>query len=119
MKKVLSIIIIIILFVQLTACSADNGNRNIKVNNYVNDYETELNIDSFKLTASKENLFAFESDLSAEEIMNVLSESNPNVTFIKLNDREFLAKYNKNCPYILFSKKYVIKIITSKMICVL
>lgn len=104
MKKVLSLIIIIILFVQLTACKADNEKPNIKVYNCVNDYEAVLNIDNIKLTPSKGNMFAFESNLSAEEIMNALSESNPNVTFNKLNNREFLAKYNENCPYILFSK---------------
>ena len=104
MKKVLSIIIIIILFVQLTACKAENEKPNIKVYNYVNDYEAVLNIDNIKLTPSKGSMLAFESDLSAEEIMNALSESNPQITFIKLNNREFLAKYNENCPYILFSK---------------
>lgn len=104
MKKVLSIIIIIILFVQLTACKADNEKPNIKVYNCVNDYEAVLNIDNIKLTPSKGSMLAFESDLSVEELMNALSESNPNVTFIKLNNREFLAKYNENCPYILFSK---------------
>ena len=104
MKKVLSLIIIIILFVQITACATENEKPNIKVYNYVNDYEAVLNIDNIKLTPSKGNMFAFESNLSAEEIMNALSESNPNVTFIKLNNREFLAKYNENCPYILFSK---------------
>lgn len=104
MKKVLSLIIIIILFVQLTACKAENEKPNIKVYNYVNDYEAVLNIDNIKLTPSKGSMLAFESDLSAEEIMNALSESNPQITLIKLNNREFLAKYNKNCPYILFSK---------------
>lgn len=104
MKKVLSLIIIIILFVQLTACKADNGKPNIKVDNCVNDYKAVLNIDNIKLTPSKGSMLAFESDLSVEELMNALSESNPNVTFIKLNNREFLAKYNENCPYILFSK---------------
>lgn len=104
MKKVLPLIIIIILFVQLNACKADNEKPNIKVYNYVNDYEAVLNIDNIKLTPGKGNMFAFESDLSVEELMNALSESNPNVTFIKLNNREFLAKYNENCPYILFSK---------------
>lgn len=104
MKKVLSLIIIIILFVQLTACATENEKPKIKVYNYVNDYEALLNIDNIKLTPSKGSMFAFESDLSAEEIMNALSESNPQITFIKLNNREFLAKYNENCPYILFSK---------------
>lgn len=104
MKKVLSLIIIIILFVQLTACKSDNEKPNIKVYNCVNDYEAVLNINNIKPTPSKGNMFAFESDLSAEEIMNALSESNPQITFIKLNNREFLAKYNENCPYILFSK---------------
>ncbi|HBM99382.1 MAG TPA: hypothetical protein DD413_08125 [Ruminococcus sp.] len=104
MKKVLSLIIIIILFVQLTACATENEKPHIKVYNYVNDYEAVLNIDNIKLTPSKGSMLAFESNLSAEEIMNALSESNPNVTFIKLNNREFLAKYNENCPYILFSK---------------
>lgn len=104
MKKVLSLIIIIILFVQLTACATENEKPNIKVYNYVNDYEAVLNIDNIKLTPSKGSMLALESDLSAEEIMNALSESNPQITLIKLNNREFLAKYNENCPYILFSK---------------
>lgn len=104
MKKVLSLIIIIILFVQITACKADNEKPNIKVYNCVNDYKAVINIDNIKLTPSKGSMLAFESDLSVEELMNALSESNPNVTFIKLNNREFLAKYNENCPYILFSK---------------
>ena len=104
MKKVLSLIIIIILFVQFTACKTENEKQDIKVYNYVNDYEAVLNIDNIKLTPSKGSMLAFESDLSAEEIMNALSESNPQITLIKLNNREFLAKYNENCPYILFSK---------------
>lgn len=108
MKKVLSVIFAIILFVQLTACTANNENpsiKSMKVYNCINDYEALFNIDDSNLTPNKGSMFAFESDLSSEEIMNTLSESNPNVTFIKLNDNEFLAEYNENCPYILFSKR--------------
>ena len=76
MKKVLSLIIIIILFVQLTACATENEKPNIKVYNYVNDYEAVLNIDNIKLIPSKGSMLAFESDLSAEEIQGYIACSN-------------------------------------------
>lgn len=104
MKKVLSIIIIIILFAQLTACATDNEKPNIKVYNYVNDYEAVIDIHNSNIPSCKGNMMAFESRLSIEEIKDILAEHNQDIQFIELNNRDFLAKYNENCPYILFSK---------------
>ena len=113
MKKLLSLLIICLLLVQLTACGLNSEEKDtgiLYLKNPIDNSVTEIKVDSEKVYFANGETLAFQSKLNITEMVESLAEENPDYLFGALDDRQILMSKkiaDKNNVYILFSK-YVV-----------
>lgn len=109
MKKIISMALVTTLAVSLAACQPKQKGE-LGVRNGVTGYEAVLKTDgSIDRPKPGVAIFAFTSDKSLQELQQMLKEKNPAIDFWSPNgldeDREFIVRYNSQCPAILFSQR--------------
>ena len=110
MKRLLSALMIGLLLVSLTACGVTSEVRNTGVLHLKNTFDnsvTEIKVDAERSYIADGDLLAFQSSLSVTEMVEYLTQNNPDCDFIALDDRQILMidlKGNNNRPYTLFTK---------------
>lgn len=109
MKKIISMALVITFAMSLAACQTKQEGQ-FGVRNGVTGYEAVLKTDgSIDLPKPGDDIFAFTSDKSLQELQQMLKEKNPAIDFWSPNgldeDREFIVRYNAQCPAILFSQR--------------
>ena len=113
MKKLLSLLIICLLLVQLTACGLNSEEKDtgiLYLKNPIDNSVTEIKVDSEKVYFANGETLAFQSKLNITEMVESLAEENPDYLFGALDDRQILMSKkiaDKKNVYILFSK-YVV-----------
>lgn len=110
MKRLLSVLIIIVLIVQLTACGTNIETRNegvLHLRNHIDGSTTEIVVSTDKVYFVDGFTLAFQSNLSVEDMKISLSESNPDYAFRVIDDKQIQMMSKGNYPYTLFSKNVV------------
>lgn len=113
MKKLLSVLIICLLLVQLTACGLNSEGKHtgtLHLNNPIDNSVTEIKVDAEKVYFADGDMLAFQSKLNITEMVESLAEENPDYLFGALDSRQILMSKkiaDKNNVYILFSQ-YVV-----------
>lgn len=110
MKRLLSVLIMCLLLIQLTACGV-NSNKNdagtLHLKNLIDNSVIEIMVDSEKVYSAEGETLAFQSNLNPTEMAEALSQLNPDYGFLALDDRQILMtemNSNSNRPYTLFTK---------------
>ena len=110
MKKLLSLLVLCILLLQLTACGTNVDNRNevgLRLRNYIDDSTTKIWIGADEVYFADGFTLAFQSNLSVEDMEISLSKSNPDYAFRVIDDKQIQMMSKGNYPYTLFSKNVV------------
>ena len=110
MKRFLSVLLMMVLVIQLTACGV-NSNENdagtLHLKNLIDNSVIEIMVDSEKVYSSEGETLAFQSNLNTTEMAEALSQLNPDYGFSALDDRQILMtemNSNNNRPFTLFTK---------------
>lgn len=110
MKRLLSVLVIIVLIVQLTACGTNIETRNegvLHLRNYIDDSTTEIRVSADKVYVVDDFTLAFQSNLSVEDMKISLSECNPDYAFRVIDNKQIQMMSKANYPYTLFSKNVI------------
>ena len=110
MKRQLSIALILILILQLTACGLNSEEKKtgtVYLKNCIDNSDIEINVDADKTYFANGFTLAFQSEMSIEDMKTSLAEKNPDYTFEVIDERQILMKSDGKCPYALFSKNVV------------
>ena len=113
MKRLLSVLMICLLLIQLSACGLNSEEKDtgiLYLKNPIDNSVTEIKVDSEKVYFANGEMLAFESSLDVYEMVETLGKKNPNYFFAAIDDKQLLMvnlKDNNNNPYILFTKNVV------------
>ena len=110
MKRFLSVLLMMVLVIQLTACGV-NSNKNdagtLHLKNLIDNSVIEIMVDSEKVYSAEGETLAFQSNLNTTEMAETLSQLNPDYGFSALDDSQMLMtemNSNDNRPFTLFTK---------------
>lgn len=110
MKRLLSVLMICLLLIQLSACglnSEEKGTGTLHLKNLIDNSVTEIKVDAEKVYSAEGETLAFQSNLNTTEMAEALSKLNPDYGFSALDDRQILMtemNSNNNRPFTLFTK---------------
>lgn len=110
MKRFLSVLLMMVLVIQLTACGLNTEGKNVgtlHLKNLFDNSVIEIMVDSEKVYSSEGETLAFQSNLNTTEMAEALSQLNPDYGFSALDDRQILMtemNSNNNRPFTLFTK---------------
>lgn len=110
MKRLLSVLMICLLLIQLSACglnSEEKGTGTLHLKNLIDNSVTEIKVDAEKVYSVEGETLAFQSNLNTTEMAEALSQLNPDYGFSTLDDRQILMtemNSNNNRPFTLFTK---------------
>ena len=114
MKRLLSVLIICLLLIQLSACglnSEEFGTGTLRLNNPIDKSVTEIKVDSDNIYLPSGTMLAFQSSLSVTEMAESLTQKNPDYSFEALDDQQILMMDKENGnherTYILITKNVV------------
>jgi len=109
MKKSLSLVVISLLLVNLTACGLNSEGKLIGTLHLkcpIDNSVTEIKVDSERAYFADGETLAFRSKASINEMVNSLAQINPDYTFEALDDKQIMMISGKgnNSKYTSFSK---------------
>ena len=114
MKRLLSVLIMCLLLIQLSACGLNSekfGTGTLRLNNPIDKSVTEIKVDSDNIYLPSGTMLAFQSSLSVTEMAESLAKKNPDYTFEALDDQQILMTDTENGnherTYILITKNVV------------
>ena len=105
MKRLLSVLMICLLLIQLSACGLNSEEKDtgiLYLKNPIDNSVTEIKVDSEKVYFANGEMLAFESSLDVYEMVETLGKKNPNYFFAAIDDKQLLMvnlKDNNNLCY--------------------
>ena len=110
MKRLLSVLMICLLLIQLSACGLNSEEKDtgiLYLKNPIDNSVTEIKVDSEKVYFANGEMLAFESSLDVYEMVETLGKKNPNYFFAAIDDKQLLMvnlkdNNKKLCCIVLF-----------------